>query len=141
MINLDSWLDLKNWTGKKTKKVGAAIIDEFLTKPTWNWKMAQIMATSPIHKQSPTERKLTRLRLLPSKLDGFEVAGVDKARSKDDELTDNATTTTNIKVNSYTLNEKKQLKRSMKKINKQSCIEAQDGGGQYKVILCPPTYL
>ncbi len=49
-----------------------------------------------------------------------------------------AVKTTDIKINSYTLNKEKQLKKAITKLSQLSSIERKDGGGQYIIILCPP---
>ncbi len=93
--------------------------------------MAQLMA-------SPAGKKGTRLRLQPPKLDGYEVE-ISKRKSPEETKADDAKTT-KVKINEYTLNKEKQIKRTITKLSHQSNIEMKDNGGQYTMTLCPPTY-
>ncbi len=108
MINLDLWLDLKNWTNIKEK--GSIT---YQLKPTT--KMA-----SPILNRSPAERKMIRQRMLPVKLESYVLASSSSSVSeKSEQDQKQPVKTTDIKVKEYTLNKEKCIKKNLKKLGQQ----------------------
>ena len=82
----------------------------------------------------PAIGKAVRSRVTTTRLDGHVINGTTPTSKR------HSTAVTEIKVNSYTVNKERNIKKALSKIEQDSEIVKKDGGGQYVITLCPPTY-